>query len=148
MVTLYSPQKHARAPAAQGEMVAFESGAYSEAVCRPRSLPELEGELYRIAWLFHHDQPRSPSGIGLESALLFASEGANVILADVNLPAAEKGASLIGKEYCQQLGVQAFALKADVSKEEEVKALVDFAVGKFGRLDVMVRQFPVKQCRY
>ncbi|KAF8308833.1 short-chain dehydrogenase [Clavulina sp. PMI_390] len=77
------------------------------------------------------------SGIGLESALLFASEGANVVLADVNLPAAEKTLALIEKEYVQQLGVQAIALKADVSKEPEVKALVDAAVEKFGRLDVM-----------
>lgn len=79
------------------------------------------------------------SGIGLESALLFASEGANVVLADVNIPAVQNAVSLIEKEYSQQLGVQAFALKADVSKEEEVKALVNFAVEKFGRLDVMVR---------
>jgi len=77
------------------------------------------------------------SGIGLESALLFASEGAHVVLADVNVPAAEKAASLIEKEYGQQLGIQAHARKTDVSKEAEVKALVDFALEKFGRLDVM-----------
>lgn len=75
------------------------------------------------------------SGIGLETSLLFASEGANVVLADVNLAAAEKGVSLIQKEYSQLS--QAFAFRADVSKEADVKALVDAAVEKFGRLDVM-----------
>jgi len=70
------------------------------------------------------------SGIGLESALLFASEGANVVLADVNLSAVEKAASLIANEYGPQLSVQTFAVKADVSKEEEVKGLVDFALEK------------------
>lgn len=70
---------------------------------------------------------------------MFASEGANVILADVNVAAADKAASLIEKEFGGQLGIKAFAVKTDVSKEEEVKGLVDFAVEKFGRLDVMVR---------
>lgn len=78
------------------------------------------------------------SGIGLESALLFASEGANVVLADINLPAAQEGVKLIEKAYSAELGVHAVAVKADVSNEAEVKALVDTAVEKFGRLDVMV----------
>ena len=84
------------------------------------------------------------SGIGLESALLFASEGANVVLADVNVPAVEKAASLIEKEYGQQLGVQALAVETNVAREEDVKALVDLTVAKFGRLDVMVRQTHVR----
>jgi len=54
---------------------------------------------------------------------------------------------LVENEYGPQLGVQTFAVKADVSKEEEVKALVDFALEKFGRLDVMVRQTLVTRLR-
>jgi NAD(P)-dependent dehydrogenase (short-subunit alcohol dehydrogenase family) len=78
------------------------------------------------------------SGIGLEAAILFASEGANVVLADIKIDAAEKAASAIEREYGATVGIKAFAVKADVSREEEVKALVDVTVQKFGRLDVMV----------
>ncbi|KAF8341642.1 uncharacterized protein EI90DRAFT_2989416 [Cantharellus anzutake] len=77
------------------------------------------------------------SGIGLESSLLFASEGANLVLADINIVAVEKVASIIEKEYGGQLGVKAIAIKTDVSAEAEVKATVDLAIEKFGRLDVM-----------
>ncbi|ESK93712.1 short-chain dehydrogenase [Moniliophthora roreri MCA 2997] len=74
------------------------------------------------------------SGIGLESSLLFASEGANVLLVDINLQGAQKGADLIAQRYPN---VKALALKCDVSKEEEIKNAVDTAVKEFGRLDVM-----------
>ena len=83
--------------------------------------------------------PQSPSGIGLESALLFAQEGADVLLVDVNLPAAEKALALIQQRFPN---VKAAALKADVGKEADVKAAVDKAVELFGRLDVMVRPLP------
>jgi len=73
------------------------------------------------------------SGIGLESSLLFASEGANVVLADINLSAAESVAKQITEKYHQG----AIAVKCDVSKESEVKELVERAVKEFGRLDVM-----------
>ena len=79
------------------------------------------------------------SGIGLESALLFAQEGANVLLVDVNIDAAEKAAKLVA-ERAPNVGAVAF--KADVSKEDEVKAAVDKAVEAFGRLDVVVRPSP------
>ena len=82
------------------------------------------------------------SGIGLESALLFAQEGADVLLVDVNLPAAEKALALIQE---RSPNVKAAALKADVGKEADVKAAVDKAVELFGRLDVMVRtRFPAR----
>lgn len=74
-------------------------------------------------------------GIGLESSILFAQEGANVLLVDINLEAAEKGAKLIAERYPN---VRAIATKADVGKETDIKAAVDKAVKEFGRLDVMV----------
>ncbi|KAI6105471.1 hypothetical protein F5141DRAFT_1216254 [Pisolithus sp. B1] len=74
------------------------------------------------------------SGVGLESSLLFAQEGANVLLADINLAAAEKGVALIEERFPQ---VKALAFRADVGQEADVKAAVDLAVKEFGRLDVM-----------
>ncbi|KAJ9066276.1 hypothetical protein DSO57_1011149 [Entomophthora muscae] len=72
-------------------------------------------------------------GIGFETSVLFAKEGAKVICADIQLPAAEKTAAFINK-----LGSgAAIAVKADVSKENEVKNLVDKAVSHFGKLDIM-----------
>jgi NAD(P)-dependent dehydrogenase (short-subunit alcohol dehydrogenase family) len=67
---------------------------------------------------------------------LFASEGANVLLVDVNIKAAESVAALIATRYPN---VKAVAVKTDVGVEEEIKKAVDVAVKEFGRLDVMVR---------
>ncbi|KAF9076492.1 hypothetical protein BDP27DRAFT_1255371 [Rhodocollybia butyracea] len=74
------------------------------------------------------------SGIGLESSVLFAQEGAHILLCDINLQGAQKGADLISERYPQ---VKAIAIKCDVSKEEDIKNAVDTAVKEFGRLDVM-----------
>ncbi|PPR03851.1 hypothetical protein CVT26_000849 [Gymnopilus dilepis] len=74
------------------------------------------------------------SGIGLESSILFAQEGANVVLVDINLANAEKGVALISERYPN---VKALALKADVGKEADVKKAVETAVAEFGRLDIM-----------
>ncbi|UZJ51026.1 hypothetical protein CBS101457_000346 [Exobasidium rhododendri] len=78
------------------------------------------------------------SGIGRESALLFASEGANVVLADINLEACEKTAALVNERFNNaEIPVKAVAIKCDVSKEAEVEAIIKKAVDEFGRLDVM-----------
>ncbi|KAA1466087.1 short-chain dehydrogenase [Dentipellis sp. KUC8613] len=74
------------------------------------------------------------SGIGLESSILFAQEGANVLLVDINLQAVEKAAAAIAQK---SPNVKVIAAKADVGKEEDIKAVVDRAVKEFGRLDVM-----------
>jgi len=74
------------------------------------------------------------SGIGLESSILFASEGANVLLVDINLASAEKVVKIISERYPN---VKAISTKADVGKEAEVRAAVDLAVREFGRLDIM-----------
>jgi NAD(P)-dependent dehydrogenase (short-subunit alcohol dehydrogenase family) len=74
------------------------------------------------------------SGIGLESSVLFAQEGANVLLVDINLEAAEKGVAVIVTRFPN---IKALAIKANVGSENDVKAAVDKAVEEFGRLDVM-----------
>lgn len=70
------------------------------------------------------------SGIGRAAALLFAREGAKVLISDVNVAAVEETAALIGKA-----GGQALAMACNVAKEKEVEALVARAVSEFGRLD-------------
>ncbi|GAA5970721.1 hypothetical protein JCM11641_007411 [Rhodosporidiobolus odoratus] len=74
------------------------------------------------------------AGIGLESCLVFANEGAHVVAADINEQAAQRTVDLIS----QQSGTnKAIAVKCDVSNEQQVKELVKRAVDEFGRLDVM-----------
>jgi len=74
------------------------------------------------------------SGIGLESSILFAQEGATVLLVDVNKEAVEKATEIIRQK---QPDAKVLAIRADVGQEADVKAAVDTAIKKFGRLDVM-----------
>jgi NAD(P)-dependent dehydrogenase (short-subunit alcohol dehydrogenase family) len=69
------------------------------------------------------------SGMGKVASELFAAEGANVVLTDVNDEAGEATASSIGE--------RAFYVHADVSKEADAQAMVAAAVDRFGRLDVL-----------
>ena len=69
-------------------------------------------------------------GIGRATVRLFVEEGAKVVLADI----LEKR----GKALADELGSSAEFLYTDVSKEEDLKALIDFTVKKFGgRIDVV-----------
>lgn len=72
------------------------------------------------------------SGIGREACLALARKGADLIVADFNVAGAEAVAAEV-----QALGRRAHAFKVDVSKADEVKALVDFAVEKLGTLNGM-----------
>ncbi|MGS0118388.1 SDR family NAD(P)-dependent oxidoreductase, partial [Escherichia coli] len=72
------------------------------------------------------------SGIGHEAVLALAKKGANLIVADFNI----EGAEAVAKE-AEALGVKAFPYKVDVSKGEEIEALVDFAVKTLGTLTGM-----------
>ena len=69
------------------------------------------------------------SGIGSASAQLFVEEGARVVIADIM---EDRGNAL-----ADELGGSAVFLRVDVSQEDDVKAAVDLAVEKFGRLDCM-----------
>jgi glucose 1-dehydrogenase len=80
------------------------------------------------------------SGIGQAIAIAFGKEGAAVA---VNYARDAEGADATVKEI-EDNGGKAFAAQADVSKEEDVKSLVERAVGEFGRLDVMVNNAGVE----
>jgi NAD(P)-dependent dehydrogenase (short-subunit alcohol dehydrogenase family) len=69
------------------------------------------------------------SGIGAGTVRRFVAEGCRVVIADVQREAGE----LLAKE----LGDRAYFQPCDVTREEDIAAVVDEAVARFGRLDVM-----------
>jgi 3-oxoacyl-[acyl-carrier protein] reductase len=75
----------------------------------------------------------SGGGIGEGIAKRLASEGAKLIVNDINSAAGEKVVTAI-----RSAGGQAVFVAADVTRNTEVQALVQAAVTHFGRLDVMV----------
>ncbi|WP_183429113.1 SDR family oxidoreductase [Mesorhizobium sp. RMAD-H1] len=70
------------------------------------------------------------SGFGAGIAKRFAEEGADVVLADINLKRAGGVAAAIGDT--------AIAVQADVSRKDDVDELVAAAMQRFGRIDIMV----------
>lgn len=71
-------------------------------------------------------------GIGAATARLFVREGARVLIADVNPQGAETAREIAGpNDVCR-------FRETDVGREEEIAAMIDEAVGTFGKLDVLV----------
>jgi len=70
------------------------------------------------------------AGLGRVSALAFAREGAKVVVADIDAEGGQQTVQMIKKA-----GGEAIFVKADVTKEAEVKAMVEKAVETYGRLD-------------
>jgi len=82
----------------------------------------------------------SSRGIGRATALLFAREGAKVVvdyfISEIE-PDADKNAKSVVDEI-KKIGSEAIAIKCDVSQEEQVKQMIKTAIEKFGRVDVLV----------
>jgi NADP-dependent 3-hydroxy acid dehydrogenase YdfG len=74
------------------------------------------------------------SGIGFESTVLFAKEGASVVMGDINLETLQKAWSL-AKEIVPDGNISVFV--ADVGVESAIEAMVEFAEKTFGGVDVM-----------
>ena len=72
------------------------------------------------------------SGMGRATALLFAQEGAAVLVADVN---EQGGAETV--ERIDAAGGRGVFLRTDVADSEDVRAMVQRAVDRFGALDVL-----------
>ncbi|MEI7026083.1 bifunctional aldolase/short-chain dehydrogenase [Paenibacillus sp. y28] len=74
-------------------------------------------------------------GIGSETARRLVSEGAHVVLADLNLEGAEKVAAEINGKYGEG---RAIAVKMDVTKEEDVRAAYAQTSLAYGGVDILV----------
>ncbi len=73
------------------------------------------------------------SGIGKSTALLFAEEGAKIVLTDIN----EEHGNSVFKEIEANGGVAIF-IKADTSKAEDSEMTVKKTIEKFGQLDIAI----------
>jgi len=73
------------------------------------------------------------SGIGKATAIMFAKEGAKVIVSDINEANGNKAV-----EEIKSAGGEAFFIKADSSKPQDNESLVRKTVEKYGSLDIAV----------
>ena len=73
------------------------------------------------------------SGIGREMSLLFAREGARVVVVDIN----REDGSRVAEEIASTGGKVRF-VRADVSRADDTKAMIDHAEQEFDRLDILV----------
>lgn len=79
-------------------------------------------------------------GIGKAFAEGFAQEGAKLIIADINLAAAE---SL--QESLKKNGSESLAIKTDVAQLSDVEAMVKRTIDHFGRIDILVNNAAMYQ---
>lgn len=78
------------------------------------------------------------TGIGKVTALALAAAGADVAVCGVDLEPLEQTVAEL-----ERLGVHAAAIRCDVSREEEVRAMLALVAERFGRLDVLVNNASV-----
>jgi NAD(P)-dependent dehydrogenase (short-subunit alcohol dehydrogenase family) len=76
--------------------------------------------------------PGEGMGNGRATALTFAREGAKVLCVDHHPESAQETVDMIAAK-----GGMAVAFKADVTKNAELKAMVDDALGRWGRIDIL-----------
>jgi NAD(P)-dependent dehydrogenase (short-subunit alcohol dehydrogenase family) len=81
----------------------------------------------------------SGSGIGRSCALGFAKEGANIVVADIHLDAAEETVRQI-----HAAGGKAIACQADVSKLDRVALLVDTTIKTYGKIDALINNAAIQ----
>ncbi|MEW8971187.1 MAG: SDR family oxidoreductase [Mesobacillus sp.] len=73
------------------------------------------------------------SGMGKEIAVLYAKEGAKVVVSDINAEAAAKTV-----EEIQSAGGTAISVMSNVAKEDDIQNLIDTAVETYGTVDILV----------
>jgi NAD(P)-dependent dehydrogenase (short-subunit alcohol dehydrogenase family) len=80
------------------------------------------------------------SGLGRESSVLFAEEGATVVVTDIDGQRAQDTLELVEKN-----DGRAIALTVDVTSEDDIRRAVDHTVETYGRLDVMFANAGINQ---
>ena len=73
------------------------------------------------------------SGVGMAAARGLAAHGARLVLA-----ARREDRLQALAESLQQMGVQVLTLRTDVARREDMQALADAALDRFGRIDVLI----------
>ncbi|KAF9619281.1 hypothetical protein IFM89_006468 [Coptis chinensis] len=96
-------------------------GKYHIRLDHQRAPAMLEGKVAIIAG--------GASGIGESAVRLFWQNGAKAIVADIQ--------DDLGQAICDQLDENAIYVHCDVSNEDEISNLVNAAVAKYGKLDIM-----------
>jgi NAD(P)-dependent dehydrogenase (short-subunit alcohol dehydrogenase family) len=72
------------------------------------------------------------AGVGRATAILFAKDGAKVVVADINADAGEETVSMIG-----QAGGEGKFVKADVSKTEDIRGAIQACLDTYGKLNIL-----------
>ena len=85
-------------------------------------MPDLKGRVALVTG--------AGSGIGRQSALAFARAGAKVVVSDIVIEGGEETVRMI-----KDAGGEALFVKCDVSKVDDVKALIDKVIATYGKLD-------------
>lgn len=73
------------------------------------------------------------SGMGKAIAILYAKEGAKVVVSDINIEAAKATV-----EEIKAIGGDAIAVMTNVAKEEDIQNLINTAVNTYGTVDILV----------
>ena len=82
----------------------------------------------------------SEKGIGQASALVLAKRGATVVVTDIDMSGAERTAQAV-----RQQGVEALALRVDVTDAREVETLIEKTLRAFSRIDILVNVAGITQ---
>ena len=77
----------------------------------------------------------SQIGFGKAIALTLAKEGCDVVVSDLHIDGAQKTADEI-----KALGRKSLAIKADITKSAEVKAMAERTIKEFGKIDILLRR--------
>lgn len=83
------------------------------------------------------------NGIGKETALLFAKQGAKLVVADFDVAS---GSQVV--DELKALGSEAVFVQADVSNRDDVQRMVDVALERYGRIDILVNNAGITRDGY
>ncbi|QHM71764.1 SDR family NAD(P)-dependent oxidoreductase [Mixta intestinalis] len=79
----------------------------------------------------------SARGLGFATAKMFASQGAKVVIIDLDAGASKAAASQLGSDH--------LGLAANVANEQQVNAAIEQVLAKYGRIDVLVNNAGITQ---
>ena len=80
-------------------------------------------------------------GLGSEIAQALAENGASVVLSDIQYPEETEKA-------VQQAGAECLAIQADVTDEDQVKAMAEKSASEYGKVDILINNAGVSQLSY